>query len=90
MYYPFGNGVFHLFVPSMLTYLAMWGLREKAGKIAWLIDFTYLIGWYLTLLISICYNLWLGKDLEKNLFLFTNKIVSLLVVFPPYCQCCMT
>ena len=45
IYYPFGNGVFHAFVPAMITYFAMLAFRRQCGKLAWLIDFTYLIGW---------------------------------------------
>ncbi|KAK9819931.1 hypothetical protein WJX72_004021 [[Myrmecia] bisecta] len=44
VYYPFGNGCLHLVIAAVLTYFAMLIAREHAGTLAWLIDFTYLIG----------------------------------------------
>lgn len=46
IYYPFGNGVFHAFVPSLVTYAFMLVARKQCGRLAWLVDFSYLIGWY--------------------------------------------
>ena len=45
IYYPFGNGCFHALVPSTLTYAVMRYLRPQAASLAWLINFSYLIGW---------------------------------------------
>ena len=45
LYYPFGNGVFHLFVPSLLTYLAMHQIQEYSATLSWVISFAYLIAW---------------------------------------------
>lgn len=45
LYYPFGNGLVLALIPSLLTYLAMWRIREYASTLAWLVDFTYLIAW---------------------------------------------
>lgn len=45
LYYPFGNGVFHLFVPTILTYLVMLQLQDYSATLSWLVNFTYLIGW---------------------------------------------
>ena len=45
VYFPFGNGVVLAALPCLLTYLAMWRIREYASTLAWLVDFTYLIGW---------------------------------------------
>ena len=45
IYYPFGNGVFHAFVPSLITYAFMLVARKQCGRLAWLLDFSYLIGW---------------------------------------------
>lgn len=45
IYYPFGNGVFHAFVPALLTYAFMLLARKQCGRLAWLVDFTYLIAW---------------------------------------------
>lgn len=45
IYYPFGLGCFHALVPSTLTYLVLRYLRPQAVRLAWLINFTYLIGW---------------------------------------------
>ena len=45
IYYPFGNGIFHAFVPTLLTYGCMLGARRHCGKLAWMLDFAYLIGW---------------------------------------------
>ena len=46
VYFPFGNGIVLAALPSLLTYLAMWRIREYASTLAWLVDFTFLIGWY--------------------------------------------
>lgn len=45
LYYPFGNGVFHLLVPSLLTYLVMLQVRENSATLSWVINFAYLIAW---------------------------------------------
>ena len=45
LYYPFGNGVFHLFVPTILTYLVMLQFQDYSATLSWLVNFTYLIGW---------------------------------------------
>lgn len=45
IYYPFGSGCFHALVPSTITYAAMKFLRPQAASLAWIINFTYLIGW---------------------------------------------
>ena len=45
LYYPFGNGVFHLFVPTILTYLVMLQFQDSSATLSWLVNFTYLIGW---------------------------------------------
>ena len=54
LYYPFGNGVVHLLLPSILTYLIMLRIREYAATLAWLVNFGYLISWYVMLL----FNYW--------------------------------
>ncbi|BDA41335.1 Lysophospholipid acyltransferase 2 [Coccomyxa sp. Obi] len=43
LYYPFGNGVLHLLVPSILTYLVMLQVRENSATLSWVINFAYLI-----------------------------------------------
>jgi hypothetical protein len=43
IYYPFGNGCFHAFVPSLLTYIAMARFRRHCGTLTWLVAFPYLI-----------------------------------------------
>lgn len=48
LYYPFGNGLVLALIPSLLTYLAMWRIREYASTLAWLVDFTYLIACHVT------------------------------------------
>ena len=45
VYVPFGNGVSLATLPCLLTYLVMWRMRDQAATFAWLIDFTFLIGW---------------------------------------------
>ena len=45
LYYPFGNGVFHLFVPTILTYLVMLQFQDYSATLSWIVNFTYLIGW---------------------------------------------
>jgi len=45
LYYPFGNGVFHLFVPTVLTYFVMLQFQDTSATLSWLVNFTYLIGW---------------------------------------------
>lgn len=45
IYYPFGYGCLHALVPSTLTYAAMRFLRPHAASLAWIVNFTYLIGW---------------------------------------------
>lgn len=45
IYYPFGNGIFHAFVPTLITYAFMLVARKQCGRLAWLVDFSYLIGW---------------------------------------------
>ena len=45
IYYPFGAGCFHALVPSTLTYFVLRSFRPQAARLAWLINFTYLIGW---------------------------------------------
>ena len=49
LYYPFGNGVFHLFVPTILTYLVMLQFQDSSATLSWLVNFTYLIGWWVLL-----------------------------------------
>ncbi|KAL3156423.1 hypothetical protein ABBQ38_000734 [Trebouxia sp. C0009 RCD-2024] len=44
IFYPFGYGCFHALVPSTLTYVMMGCLRPQAASLAWIINFTYLIG----------------------------------------------
>ncbi|CAK0783622.1 hypothetical protein CVIRNUC_006821 [Coccomyxa viridis] len=44
LYYPFGNGVFHLFVPTILTYLVMLQFQDYSATLSWIVNFTYLIG----------------------------------------------
>ncbi|CAL5220084.1 g2035 [Coccomyxa viridis] len=44
LYYPFGNGVFHLFVPTILTYLVMLQFQDYSATLSWLVNFSYLIG----------------------------------------------
>ncbi|KAK9810978.1 hypothetical protein WJX73_003119 [Symbiochloris irregularis] len=48
VYFPFGNGIVLAVLPSLLTYVAMWRIREYASTLAWLVDFTYLIGCHVT------------------------------------------
>ena len=43
VYYPFGNGCIHAFVPSLLVYACMRRFRQRCGTLAWLIAFPYLI-----------------------------------------------
>lgn len=43
IYYPFGNGVIHAFVPSLLVYACMLRFRQHCGTLAWLVAFPYLI-----------------------------------------------
>lgn len=43
IYYPFGNGCIHAFVPSALVYFCMCRFRTHCGTLAWLIAFPYLI-----------------------------------------------
>ena len=45
IYYPFGNGIFNAFVPTLITYGFMLVARKECGRLAWLVDFSYLIGW---------------------------------------------
>lgn len=45
LFYPFGYGVFHLLVPTILTYLVMLQIREYSATLSWIINFTYLIAW---------------------------------------------
>ena len=45
IYYPFGSGCFHALVPSTITYVVMNIWRPQAASLAWIINFTYLIGW---------------------------------------------
>eukprot|EP00884_Botryococcus_braunii_P000668 jgi/Botrbrau1/10601/Bobra.0358s0020.1 len=42
-YYPFGNGIFNLFVPILATYVIMLQIPEYAGTLSWLVNFTYLV-----------------------------------------------
>ncbi len=46
IYYPFGNGIFNAFVPTLVTYGFMLVARKQCGRLAWLVDFSYLIGWW--------------------------------------------
>ena len=43
VYYPFGSGVLQAAFPCMLTYLAMLLAPRSAGRIAWAVNFPYLI-----------------------------------------------
>lgn len=43
IYYPFGNGCIHAFIPSLLVYLSMRHFRKHCGMLAWLIAFPYLV-----------------------------------------------
>ena len=43
VYYPFGNGCIHAFVPSLLAYLFMRRFRQHCGTLVWLTAFPYLI-----------------------------------------------
>ena len=43
IYYPFGNGCMHAFVPTALVYFCMLRFRSHCGTLAWLIAFPYLI-----------------------------------------------
>lgn len=43
IYYPFGNGCIHAFIPSTLVYVCMLRFRTHCGTLAWLIAFPYLI-----------------------------------------------
>lgn len=45
IYYPFGSGCLHALVPSTITYVVMNVVRPQAASLAWIINFTYLIGW---------------------------------------------
>ena len=54
LYYPFGAGVLHLFVPSLLVYLAMHQMQESAATLSWVISFAYLIAWYISLAVAAC------------------------------------
>lgn len=46
IYYPFGNGCVHSLGPILITYLAMLVARPYCGIIAWLVDFSYLVYWW--------------------------------------------
>jgi hypothetical protein len=43
IYYPFGSGVIHVFPPAFLTFCTLHIVPRKAGTLAWLICFPYLI-----------------------------------------------
>jgi lysophospholipid acyltransferase len=43
IYYPFGSGVIHVFPPALLTFCTLHLVPRKAGTLAWLICFPYLI-----------------------------------------------
>jgi hypothetical protein len=43
IYYPFGSGVIHVFPPAFLTFCTLHLIPRKAGTLAWLICFPYLI-----------------------------------------------
>ena len=43
IYYPFGFGIIHAALPSVLVYLAILAVPSASGTIAWLICFPYLI-----------------------------------------------
>jgi hypothetical protein len=43
VYYPFGNGCIHAFVPSLLIYACMRRIRQRCGTLAWAVAFPYLI-----------------------------------------------
>ncbi len=45
IYYPFGAGCFNAFVPTALSYLTMWRLRQHCGTLTWIIAFGYLLWW---------------------------------------------
>jgi lysophospholipid acyltransferase len=42
-YYPFGSGVVHVFPPAFLTFCTLHLVPRKAGTLAWLICFPYLL-----------------------------------------------
>ncbi len=44
-YYPFGNGIFNLFLPIITTYAIMLQIREYAGTLSWVVNFSYLVFW---------------------------------------------
>lgn len=46
LFYPFGYGVLHLLVPTILTYLVMLQIREYSATLSWVVNFTYLVAWY--------------------------------------------
>ena len=54
IYYPFGNGCFHAFVPAFLSYLAMLRLRQHAAVLSWLITFGYLLYWWSSVVLLSC------------------------------------
>ncbi|MEW5306286.1 MAG: hypothetical protein WDW36_008759 [Sanguina aurantia] len=43
VYYPFGAGVLHALPPAILTYTAMLVLPRSCGRLAWMINFPYLL-----------------------------------------------
>lgn len=80
IYYPFGNGCFHAFVPAFFSYLAMLRLRQHAATLTWLITFGYLLNCHIA---SASGQAWKeGKmDFTGAQMVLTLKIISLAVCY---------
>lgn len=78
--YPFGLGCLNVFVPTGLSYLMMWRLRQHCGTLTWIIAFGYLLWCHIT---SASGQAWKEgtMDFTGAQMVLTLKLISLAVCY---------